>query len=285
MRTLTFGFCCLLTLNMLAACTDKSAHVNQDDWPTLEIVATHAIDTKSQITALTFVPNNVAPWLGRIILLDQDQHVFSTDIEGRSPLVITPKQYTDIAGIARENAAGIFFALTSEGKLEAFIQSDNAGNYMPISISGTAMDVKQFCKTPDQTSNSLTFLSKARHIINLEISVQNDVITLKQTASTKASKCDTLTFPKIEYQGKADGDLLILGTGVNQSENYVASIQNGLSIIGMEDVDYFNMTTANYGGGAFKDGVISLIDQSEKRIVFISLDYVRRQIEAKQNPQ
>ena len=123
---------------IMTSCTKPTEATKE--LPIVEMVATHAFDTKTQITALTFIPNNVAPWLGRIIMLDENQHLFSTDIEGRTPLAVNSKTYTDIAGLFRKNAAGVFLAIGENGKLEAFIQSDDAGNFKSLPISGTGIN-------------------------------------------------------------------------------------------------------------------------------------------------
>lgn len=265
---------------IMTSCTKAAESPKQ--LPIVEMVATHAIDTKTQITALTFIPNNVAPWLGRIIMLDENEHLFSTDIEGRTPLAVNPKTYTGIAGLFRENAAGVFLAIGANGKLEAFIQSDDAGNFMSLPISGTGINTSQFCKSSVPIGGSIKLLSTDGRIIDLEISIADNVLEYTEASSSKAEKNDIcaanagistiqLKFTDAEYTGKADGSLRVYQDG--GPNHYTLKINDGLSIKGLEAIDYINATTANYGGGAFKDGVIALIDKNKPRIVFVSLEY------------
>ncbi len=271
----------VLSTIILLACADKVV-VEPVVIPTIELVATHAIDTPTQISSLTFVPNNVAPWLGRIILLDNQQRLLSTDIEGRTPLEVNAKSYIDIEGVYRENQVGVFLALTTNGTLEAFIQSDDAGNYTSLPISGTGVNIVKFCKSSSPEQNTVNILSQDGYIVSLNISVLNGVLEYTETSKTKAAKdglCQKkkgmssvpLQFTGAEYLGTANGNLHFIRTDQEAPLNLI--INDGLSIKGLEGVDYINATTANYGGGAFKGGVIALIDNDESRIVFISLDY------------
>lgn len=283
----------IAAIAIFSACADQTS-TEPKNLPIVEMVATHAFDTKTQISSLTFIPNNVAPWLGRIIMLDENQHLFSTDIEGRTPLVINPQAYKDVAGLFRKNAAGVFLAVNENNTLEAFVQSDDAGNFTSLPVSGTGIKTAQFCRSSQPSENKLQILALDGTIRELEISVLENILEFTETSTSQATQNNTcqenegivstpLKLSGTTYESRANGNLRIhQADGANQ---YLLMINDGLSIQGLSAVDYINATTANYGGGAFKNGVIALIDNNKPRIVFVSLEYAGEKITEAQSSQ
>lgn len=288
MHKFCFGLCFIFTAISLGACSGKSTEnrpeTNIETLPSIEMVSTHAIDTKTQIKALTFVPNNVAPWLGRIILLDENNHLFSTDIEGRSPLVISPKEYRDIIGLTRSNVAGVFLTISTDNNIEAFIQSDDAGNYALLSINSPALKITAFCKSTSPQETTIQAISLDGKILKLDLSIQDNTLEITNTGSVIAPEiklmCSSIQLSSTDHADQNNGHFIVTNTSEKPANKRSVSIKNGLSIQGMTNVHYVNGTYANYGGGAFKNGVVSLIDHTEKRIVFMSLEYVNQQIAA-----
>lgn len=313
---------CLLmgAVTALWACsnekTPEPTHIS-----TVEIVATHAFDTQTQIETLAFVPNNVAPWLGRLILLDTSGHIFSTDIEGRTPLEINSNVYRDIFGLSLDNAAGVFLAVNDRSSLEAFIESDDNGGFSPMTYSGSPLKAASFCKSTTPMTDKVKVLSVDGNIVDLTMNVQSTLVEHLETNSLQApdgtiacaydaehifvmtrsskgasaikvyeaGKWRPVTSPKniaafspVLLNGETN--LGYVGNGHNilhtfsQGQSTQLVVNNGLSIMGLAKTDFVTATTSNYGGAAFKDGVIVMIDANEQRIVFISRDYAGRKI-------
>jgi len=151
----------LLPALFLSACSNGGQN-SQDltDIPTMEITATHAIAIDESADGIGFVPNNVAPWLGRIILQNSDGGLVSTDIEGRSAQTITERGSGSTFGLARENASGVFLAINSRNKrLDAFIESDDQGNFASQSYSGDNISPQTLCTTDNAQQDSASALT------------------------------------------------------------------------------------------------------------------------------
>ncbi len=324
MNKLIAIICALGSWGALSACTNKTS-LDTESQTVVEMVATHAIDTNDQITSLTFIPNNVAPWLGRIILRTESGKLHATDIEGRTPLKIGTHSYLDTFGIFRKNAAGVFLAINESNHLEAFIQSDDAGNFKSMTYSGTGLNVIKFCHSPLPQSNTVKLLTSDGKITTIEIVIQDTVIehieistnkapqdtiacayddakiyALSKSASTSTSihianllamknwtlrqsipnilTLHLLGYSQNQHLGVISDIMHLLSVQTERTDNFEVSIKDGLSIRGLARVDYVQATTANYGGGAFKGGVIAMIDTQSPRIVFVSLEYAQSRL-------
>lgn len=302
-------------LSTLQACSADNP-MNMDTAIPVTMVATHAFDTDTQITSVAFVPNNVAPWLGRLILLDDAGHLFSTDIEGRTAIALAPKKYLDIFGLSLDNAAGVFLAINNNNDLEAFLESDDKGNFTPMAYSGQPLKVSAFCMSATPSSGGTRVLTADGEIVELMISINQNVAeqTLGKThkndktrgachtntdanpkiwlqtirrstpeafnplaKTTNPVKTLTGTFGPTRFMSALDGKLVSEDIQ-NPDILYTIIVGNGLSIKGIEKVNSLTATTANYGGAAFADGLIAMIDNNEQRIVFLSREYVERKI-------
>lgn len=311
----------ITTIFALTACTaDKTP--NMDTAIPIQLVATHAFDTDTHIKSIAFVPNNVAPWLGRLILLDDTGHLHSTDIEGRRMISLAPKKYIDILGLSLDNAAGVVLAINENNEIEAFIESSDDGEFSPMAYSGKPLKVTGFCKSVIPTAKNIQVLTVERKMQDLSIHVNGKIveqIIVQNNMNTKKGvNCQTDTANTISFQplkrdvkqsfnplATADTKLDTalqphLSAHIIQAKEgrlfslnaddkdiiYSLSIENGLSIQGIEKIDYVTGTTANYGGAAFADGFIAMINNDEQRIVFLSREYVGRKItETALNPK
>ena len=252
----------------------------------------------------------------------------STDIEGRTPLKIGTHSYVDTFGIFRKNAAGVFLAINENNHLEAFIQSDNAGNFKPMTYSGTGLKIVKFCHSPLPQSNTVKVLTSDGKITTIEITIQDTVTehveistrnapqgtiscayddvnlyALSKSASTSTnvhmakllSTNDWKLRPSIsnistlhllgssqnQYLGVISDIVHLSSVQAERTDSFEVSIKDGLSIRGLKRVDYVQTTTANYGGGAFKNGVIAMIDTQSPRIVFVSLEHAQGRLTAR----
>ncbi|PHQ60847.1 MAG: hypothetical protein COC03_00395 [Robiginitomaculum sp.] len=177
MKKLTLLFTAAVLTYGLVACSDKStdapALIETNELPSIDMVATHAIDLDISVAQLTFVPNNTAPWLGRIILMDEAGHLYSTDIEGRDPKPVGSGKYIDIFGLSREAAPGVFLAITGNKKIEAFIESDNEGNFSPMIYSGENIDAQGFCLAQDTTTKTAKILTTNSEFKRISINIED----------------------------------------------------------------------------------------------------------------
>ncbi len=294
MKKLNLFLTAALLAFLLVACSDKSndtpAITNTTELSTIDMVATHAIDLDISVAQLSFVPNSAAPWLGRIILLDDAEHLYSTDIEGRDPKPVGNSKYIDIFGLAREAAPGVFLAITEDNKIEAFIESDDEGNFKPMIYAGKSIDAKGFCYSHEPTDNTVFTKTSRNKISGITLTVQGNAIEQEiikegvvptdciigndQTNKTYLDLDQILGF---EISNDHGTGLTILSLGDTTFE-FGANIKNGLSVRGLDHIKYLASTKSNYGGGAYADGVLALVDKDENRIVFISKVYAKRQL-------
>lgn len=305
----------------LIACSNDGTKISTDDIPAIEIVATHAIETETPITHLTFVPNDIAAWLGRVILIDKDNAVFSTDIEGRNPDKTGTQKYSDVTGVNRSQSAGVFLAINkSNNNLEAFVESNDEGQFSPLAYSGSIGDPQIFCSSDRAGLDEAMLLSTGGNLLSLSLSVNDgddaQISTLEQSirseipAPSDTSICaasDTYIYAYAEKNSRLsihDGsqwDHLDLGISIesmsaltlrdtpylimiaedaillfdvsNMTFTRKIEIVPGLSIAGLEKAQFVTATTSNFGGGAFSDGMIALVQKDQQRIVYISLSY------------
>ena len=166
----------IMSALLLTACSNNSGKIQDlSDITALEITATHAIAIDESASGLSFVPNNVAPWLGRLILQNTDGSLSSTDIEGRATQSISNIKYSDIFGLARENASGVFLAINSENNsLDAFIESDDQGNFAPLSYSGNTLKSQTICSTESADEQTATILTNDNSLSSLSLNVAKD---------------------------------------------------------------------------------------------------------------
>lgn len=259
----------------LAACSGDKAKT--ENLTVVELVATHAFDTKVPVSALTFVPNDAAPWLGRIILLTDTGQLLSTDIEGTTFVPITKQKYKEVYGLNRKQSAGLFIAINEAGSLEAFIESDDEGGFSAMTYSGNTVKAERFCLSASPAAATLKLLATDGKVHELNFSVTDNVIEQTSQIATTSECAEIPNFTNNEGSNQLsskDGFINVQ----SQAASYQLAINDGLSIRGLKNASYINATKANYGGAAFKDGVIAMVDADENRIVFLSLDYMAGKI-------
>lgn len=294
MKKLTLLFTAAILTSGVVACSDKptdtTSVIKATELPVIDMVATHAIDLDISVSQLTFVPNSAAPWLGRIILLDDTGHLYSTDIEGRDPKPVGSNKYIDIFGLAREAAPGVFLAITDGNKIEAFIESDDEGNFSPMIYSGESIVAQALCLSQEPTPNYATVLTINGNLNTLDLNIQDthleQIILDTAKASKKAKTCATEQQAQSEYKhtwAKDNRNLRAQSLVENKPSNKI-KVTNGLSVRGLQNLKHVASTQSNYGGGAYANGVLALVDDDENRIVFISLSYAERQLLKAVNP-
>jgi len=246
--------------------------------------ATSDIQTPSPIKAASFVPNSVASWLGHIILLDEKGTLHRATTDSAETDIVALGKYADVIGLSREKASGVFLALTAQGHIKAFVQSDDEGNFSPMAVSAGRTDFERFCataapngsviwaRTTSQTSQKLSveiFEDTSVTLSSIELA-DNDVDPCRANNALKLSK---------DFTVKPDSasNMLILS---QDGKDMTMDITNGLSIGGVQNAGFVTVTTANMGS-VFNEGVMLVADANEGRLVLVSRAYAIKELEAR----
>ncbi len=278
-RSLAIPFLCLAVMGGLSAC-QKQSQTSYDSLPQVDMILTHEIPVDRTVKDLAFIPNDVAHWLGRVVLLDENGHLFSTDIEGATPQPIGKGTYQDIIGLQRDKTTGVLIALNNEGKIEAYEESDNQGHFKPLTIRGHVPALTRLCHSATPATDRIEAQTEKNGLITLLIKPEKDRIkVLKQTLQTNAD-CPKLR--KINYLHPKKTLLFLAENGDTQTGKTRIIIKDGLVLPGIKNIRAVVPTTSNFGR-TYSDGVIAIIDNDKKRIGFIALDYANKQM-AKAHP-
>lgn len=157
------------------ACGDRAPDIAiETPSQTLELVSTHDIDISSKTRIIAFSPNNVASWLGKVAMLSQDGALYVSGPDAQS-LKLIGSDYRDVIGVRRDNAPALFITLSNSGSLDAYIESDDVGNFAPIrTITGPQLDIKAFCRGPHSPTTQLFALTQDDRIIAVPIEVTDN---------------------------------------------------------------------------------------------------------------
>ena len=252
--------------------------------PDITLRATSDIRTPTPIMAASFVPNSVAPWLGHIILLDKKGTLHRATTNSAETEVVVLGRYADVIGLAREKKSGVFLALTPQGQIKAFVQSDNDGNFSPMAVSQGDETFERFCATAAPSGSTIwaRTTSKSSQKINIDI-FEDASVTLSKANITKDEKdpCaanNALNLSE-DFAVKPDssGGGLIL---VSDKKNMTVEVENGLSIGGVKDADFVTVTSTNMGS-VYNEGVLLIAEKDEGRLVLISRGYALKELDAR----
>lgn len=239
--------------------------------------ATSNLEAPTSIVEATFVPNSVATWLGHIIMIDKSGNLHRSTTDSKVQL-IDKGDYKSVFGIARVKQPGVFLAVTKSGKLKAFIEADDAGNFkqLPISIDSETR-LSQFCQSSSPSSSRVYAVNTENAVKAYDVVVTENASVALETISNDAKSndkestaCSALTYDadKSIALDKTTPHLTVSVGGQDKT----VSITNGLSIRGLSAPAYVGATTANMGS-VFRDGVILTSDKNSGRIVLIARDY------------
>lgn len=251
----------------------------------IELRATSDIQTPSPIRAATFIPNSVASWLGHIILLDNEGTLHRATTDSNESEIVALGKYSDVIGLAREKQSGVFLALTPQGQIKAFVQSDNEGNFSPLAVSQGDERFERFCASADLSADTIWAVSTSNASQKLSIEIFEDTsLTLSpaEAIDNERNLCEANNALSLneDYTLKPDPSAgLILSLA---KERKSVEITNGLSIGGMNSVGLVTVTSANMGS-VFNEGVILVADENEGRLVLISRSYALEEL-AKAEP-
>ena len=102
---LTFGGC---------NSQDITPILSFDDFEPLTVRATSDIDLPTAPANIAFVPNTVAPWLGHILITDEEHNLYRTDGQGSTPEQMPGITARDVFGLFRPEATGVFLTNFTE---------------------------------------------------------------------------------------------------------------------------------------------------------------------------
>jgi len=252
-----------------------------DNLPVIDLKATDAVDTPEPMVKATFVPNSVASWLGHVILLSETGSIWRTSSNGARPVLIDEGPFTDIHGLFRKEAAGVFVGSKDNGEIIAFLQIDDAGTFKRISLSQDGLDFKQFCNNPaseqiqiiTQGNQSTTLSSDIEGVNDQNEGPKSSVIDVRQS-DTKCleNKYQILSPETAVYFVK---NRLIFEK--NQSPHTQLSIIDGLSIQGVETPSFLSGTSHSMGS-TFNGGMYVVGDADNNRLVFLSGGYLETEL-------
>jgi hypothetical protein len=268
----------------LSAC---QADIKVSEAPKAEITAditlraTSDIQTPLPIKAASFVPNNVATWLGHIILLDEKGVLHRATTESAKTDVVAIGKYVDVVGFGRENKSGVFLALTPQGQVKAFVQIDDEGNFGPMAVSVSNLNIERFC--PSSTPNSdfiwLETKDKQSHKMSVEV-FEDTSVTLKKAEqgenADRSCKADNALRLSATYAMELDTSKAGLTVHSGDTKKTL-DISDGLSIGKVKDVGFATVTTANMGS-VYNEGVLLIAERDEGRLVLISRAYALKEI-------
>lgn len=286
-----------------------SSAIDLEALPAYSLRATGDLRLPEPMTMATYVPNHVAAWAGHILLLSESGAVWRTSSEGETPKSIAPGPYVDIYGLSRPNKAGLFLALGEGGKLSAFIEADDEGNFKSLPVSYGGPEITAFCEGPGFASSWLIGANEAIYAFSVDVkdeAIAEITIEGGSAPNSKAMGCHAPAHERYYYQkasgkyvGKNDmahwdgasdvspiAELGQMGydpqTGTpllfKDGALHMLEIEDGLSIKGIEAANFISATSYAMGS-VFNPGIILIGDKTENRMVMMSMGYARRALE------
>jgi len=245
--------------------------------------ATSDIQTPSPIKAATFVPNSVATWLGHIVLLDGKGTLHRATTDSANTDIVALGKYSDVIGLAREMASGVFLALTPQGQIKAFVQSDDEGNFSPMAVSQGDQTFERFCATATPSGSIIWAQTTSRKSQKLSVEIFEETsvtLTPKDSADNDIDPCAANNALKLNediiVKPDSASDMLTI---THDGKDMTMDITNGLSIGGIESAGFVTVTTANMGS-VFNEGVLLVADANEGRLILISRAYALKELSA-----
>jgi len=308
----------------LTACNQK------DDIDTLDslasdsmpLIATHAFETPAPVISIAFSPNDVASWLGIIATVDAQGQLVTSNIEGRDTHNHGKGPYVSVMGISRIKKPAAFLALTEDGKLRPFIETDADGNFKALPISSDAPPLSSICDSPSGVTDVFTAITKDSKFVRLTLSLDTSAaITAAPLDGKVKSAAQCLSHGEAIYtlidgkMGLVDGPSIKTGSGVTgmtlvpamtdagedrlilSYENGAPlrvfdaetlkpighyTINNGFSIAGLDHAIAISTTSAPFGGSAFNEGLVAIADANDARLVVLSRNYILEAIDTSQ---
>ena len=114
----------------LAACSQQSDTIDYEPIQidrVINVNMTYDRAMPHKATAITAVPNNVAPWVSSLFIIDEQNQLLRGALEtGDFKLIAT--DIHDMAPLARKNATGVIIARTQDNGLKGYIEINDEGD-------------------------------------------------------------------------------------------------------------------------------------------------------------
>ena len=274
----------IITIAMFLASCQFAVDRNKNQ-KKLDISSTSEILTNAPISEVTFVPNNIATWLGHLIMIDKTGSIIRASTSDRTAKLITEDSYIDVIGTALNNQSGVFFAINNQGVIVSFIEITNAGDFAPLKNKNAPKDFIKFCKNPRSTNSIIAIKNNGQsYQINYNINEKTKSIITTET-KIKSSPVSCLAKIKVnlldEYNLTLNEGLLLLND--NQRNLITLTISDGLSIKGTINPAGIYLVDHNMGS-VFNEGLIAVSIKEENRIILLSLNYVKNEVIKLLNP-
>ena len=249
---------------LLVACADKSetqteAEVFDVSGAAIEIPVTSQIMLPEKGVAYTFVPNDAAQWLSHIIILSEDGDLYQATADSQDAKPIEGPKAKAVIGLSRPGAAGVFFAINEDNTLQAYIESNDAGDFKALTDDLPDVNIIELC----ETSPALE--------CELGENGQISAIETKAPASLVSSKG--------QHNLKMSDNSIIVSEPESSDVYTPVTITNGITILGVTNPQSVHTTSDNFGG-PFNNGLVLVSDADEPRFVIISADRARKELEA-----
>ena len=253
----------------------------EDIDPDFKISVTTDFESPTRISKAVFLPNLIAGWASQIVTIDTDGALLRTQMGTLKPVEFETGPYIDIHGLGRKGEPGVLLALTDDNRLQAFIESSDAGDFTRIPVSIPDIKIKRFCKTDDFVTPQFSVYTDKNEIVTLDIMVEeNKQVTIHSNDTAEALNCykDKLEFGLSNQT--PDQNYLVINPNVknphlrldSKAETKFLEIKDGLSIRGIKDPNSIAVTDINLGS-TFSQGAILITDRDSARSVLIAWDY------------
>jgi|GEM_PF-3642659 len=258
--TTPYKFSAALACVGLIACGDTSETPNFDEsGPAIELAVTAQVMLPEKGVAYAFVPNDAAQWLSQIIILSEDGDLYQATADTREAKPIKGPKAKSIIGLNRPGAAGMFLAVNPDDTVQAYIESNDEGDF----------------KLYDQTATNLTIadLCEEAAAVDCELNKQGEIIGV----ITESSAFLTSEIGNINLKA---GKTRIAVSSVTAPDAYeMVAITNGITIPGVANPQSVYAVSDNFGG-PFNNGLVLVSDADEPRFAIISADFARKTLAA-----
>ena len=252
-----------------------------ENTPDIILRATSDFQTPSPIKAASFVPNSVASWLGHIILLDEKGTLHRATTDSTETDIVALGKYADVIGLAREQQSGVFLALTPQGQIKAFVQTDNEGNFGPMAVSTGELNVERFCATASPVTDSFWVRTIAQTSEKLSIETFEDTsvtLTKIEADEVEIDPCEANNALSLSDSFTIKPDTVSNWLTLSSVEETMSlAVTNGLSIGQVNNAGFVTVTTANMGS-VYNEGALLIAEKDEGRLVLISRAYALKEV-------
>lgn len=249
---------------------------------------------------ITVIPNDVAPWLSHIVVISEDGELYQTALDSGEAKPLGARA-VDAIGLMRMEAPGVVLTLSEMGGLDAYIESNDAGELASLPVNGpdlgTNMRIEQFCSASTAPSDTI-YAVAGGSVMRMAILVEGtDQIRLSKTDSQVWDGGDDTSCVMIGDTPSAvtsANPVSLLGDGNDAlfirplaPNDYIAvsrnaddigaavSIGAGLSTEGLSAASASYVSNDSLGG-VFRDGAIILADANAPRLVLISKPFAQK---------